>query len=152
MHPLIEMWNAACGALPKVRKESPVLSGLIARRMAEHPDIEQWREVIRRIAASAYCNGINDAGWRASFRFLLNERTFRYAMAGTYDDRPIYQPFGPDTTRAVIHNGIDPLPEWFCRHVLAPYNRKRELSVAQKKWLDIYLLNEELPQEKPEDI
>ncbi len=96
MSPLIALWNAESGALPKIRRASPKLAALVDLRMAEHPDLAEWREVIRRIASSPYCNGVNEAGWRANFRFLLNERTFRYALAGTYDDR----------TKA--SNGFDP--------------------------------------------
>ena len=87
MNPLIDLWNARCGPLPKVRVETPDRLRLIEKALKVCPDMDKWAEAIDRIAASAYCNGINDSGWRASFRFLLNERTLANALEGMYDDR-----------------------------------------------------------------
>ena len=148
MHPLIELWNARCGALPKVRVETPDRTRLIEKAMKACPDMDKWAEAIDRIAASAYCNGINDSGWRASFRFLLNERTLANALEGVYDDRSCMS----KTPTSAPRDAPWTPPEWFCRRVLTPYNRKHELSVVQKKWLDAYLLHEPIPDEMPEEM
>lgn len=53
-----------------------------------------WREVVRRISASAFCRGTNDRGWKADADFLLRPGTAAKVLEGKYDDRPAAPPKG----------------------------------------------------------
>ncbi len=55
-------------------------------RLVEVPDADHWTEVIRRIAASPFCRGENDRGWKADFEFMLRRETHIKALEGKYDD------------------------------------------------------------------
>ena len=53
-------------------------------RLKEHPDLGEWRTVIDRIAARAYCRGENDAGWTADFTYLTRVETFDAHLTGKF--------------------------------------------------------------------
>ena len=56
-------------------------------RLADNPSMDYWVEIIKRIAASNFCRGDNDRGWRASFGFLVQPETHIKATEGAYDNR-----------------------------------------------------------------
>lgn len=88
---LAEIWNAHRGTLPKVTL--PVTSkGRVAKarlRWAERPDENYWRDVVTRVAGSAFCCGAGSQNWRASFDWLItNDRNHEKVMEGHYDNAP----------------------------------------------------------------
>lgn len=85
-----EIWNEFCGALPKVRRPERLSAGrqkLAASRWRENPNREYWIAVVQKIAASSFCRGVNDRGWKADFDFLLRPDTAEKTLEGKYDDR-----------------------------------------------------------------
>ena len=44
-------------------------------RCLEEPDPEYWRRIVKRIAQSPFCNGVNARGWVADFTFLVRPDT-----------------------------------------------------------------------------
>ena len=65
--------------------------------LKEHPDISEWKIVIRRICSRPHCRGENDTGWRASFDYLIAADTFENHFNGKFSacDQP-HQPQVPD--------------------------------------------------------
>lgn len=55
-------------------------------RLKERP-LEEWKIIIRRIAASSFCRGANERKWVATPDFLLRPDTATKALEGQYDDR-----------------------------------------------------------------
>jgi len=53
-------------------------------RLKEHPDIEEWKVVIDRIAARPWCRGENDTGWTADFEYLCRPDTFDAHLTGKF--------------------------------------------------------------------
>lgn len=87
LHWLARLWNEECGALRKCEGVSEARMRKIRSRLKEKKDPDFWRAVVRRIAASAFCGGKNDRGWRADFDFLLKPDTAERVLEGKYDDR-----------------------------------------------------------------
>lgn len=56
----------------------------IEARLREHGP-EVWREACQRVAASPFCRGKNDRGWRADLDFLLQPKSFNRLIEGGYD-------------------------------------------------------------------
>lgn len=87
---LVEIWNAEkATSMPSVTKLTPgkPRHKAATARLREEPDLERWREVVRRIAASSFCNGGGSTGWVADFDFLVRPETFAKVFEGKYDDR-----------------------------------------------------------------
>ena len=84
---LDQIWNQECGALPKVQAVNTSRKQRIRSRLLEEPDPERWREIVRRIAVSNFCNGGGSTGWRADFDWLLQPDTRLKVIEGKYDDR-----------------------------------------------------------------
>lgn len=87
---LQRLWNeTAHPDLPRWRGNGKTRAAAARQRLAER-DIEGpegWREVIRRLSASAFCRGANNRGWRADPDFLLAPDTANRVLEGKYDDR-----------------------------------------------------------------
>jgi hypothetical protein len=89
---LQRLWNEVAGAagLPQWKetgttREKRVLAALSARRI-DGPD--GWREVVSKIAGSAFCRGATPRGdWRASPDWLIQSDTAAKVLEGKYDDR-----------------------------------------------------------------
>ena len=84
---LRDEWNAKRGTLPECRELTPVLRQNARMRLKELRDPAAWTDVITTIAASAFCNGENDRGWRSDFSHLVKRGTWEKARAGTYANR-----------------------------------------------------------------
>jgi hypothetical protein len=78
------LWNSNCQGLPKTLRVTGKRQKLWATRWAEEPDPEYWASVIKQLATSAFCNGHNDRGWKASVDFLLQPDTHVKALEGKY--------------------------------------------------------------------
>jgi len=87
MSPLVKIWNENCKNLPKVISISSKRKKHIKARMSETKDMAYWAKVVRRLAASRFCNGDNNNGWRASFDFLIKPDTHIKAIEGLYDNK-----------------------------------------------------------------
>jgi len=61
-------------------------------RLAEHGR-EAWAEAVRRMAASKFCRGENERGWKADLDFVLQSKSFNGLIEGKYDDKiPVLKP------------------------------------------------------------
>ena len=82
---LAKIWNEEAKTLPKVKASNAARNRRIEARYQENPDPSYWREVIRKVTASAFCRGKNDRGWRATFDWLLQPETHLKVTEGKYD-------------------------------------------------------------------
>jgi hypothetical protein len=80
------IWNNNCGKLPKVQVMNAKRLRLANQRYRE-TGVSEWTEIVQRIAASDFCNGKNDRGWRADFDFLIQDTTRAKVREGKYDNR-----------------------------------------------------------------
>ncbi|MDK4703884.1 DNA replication protein [Rhizobium sp. CNPSo 4062] len=77
----------------------------IEARLREHGE-DTWQEACRRMAASSFCRGENDRGWRADLDFLCQPKSFNGLIEGKYDDRP-HQSRAPPGRERTIFDAID---------------------------------------------
>jgi hypothetical protein len=84
---LLRIWNENRGKLPEATRLSKDRERHARARLAEEPNLELWAQVVRRLAASSFCLGSGEKGWRATFDFLLRPGTLAKALEGAYDDR-----------------------------------------------------------------
>lgn len=87
---LARLWNYHKSQNQSAVKISSIKSGTprhkhAKARIAEEPDRDYWIAVIKKIAASPFCNGSNDRGWKAGFDFLVKPDKHHKAMEGDYD-------------------------------------------------------------------
>ncbi|MES2355590.1 MAG: hypothetical protein V4568_14570 [Pseudomonadota bacterium] len=94
----VEIWNDNCGTLPKITKATDKRAKAIKARLSETPSLDYWRDIVVRIAASKFCQGENDRGWKATFDFLVKPDTHIKTLEGQYDER---KPFAPKTNATV---------------------------------------------------
>ncbi len=87
---LVSIWNELrAGAMPLVRKA--VKPGTqrykaAAARLKDEPSLEYWRDIMRRIAQSAFCRG-EVKEWRADFDFFTRQETHIKVLEGKYDQQ-----------------------------------------------------------------
>ena len=87
-HWLADVWNENRGSLPACRTPlSSRRASSVKLRCKEEPDPQVWAEVVRRLAASDFCNGKNDRRWVADFSFLIKPNTREVTLEGRYDNR-----------------------------------------------------------------
>ena len=84
---LFTIWNENRGSLPRAESLSSKRKSMATSRIKGSPNVKYWSTVVRRLAASSFCNGDNDRGWVASFDFLLKPDTHIKVMEGKYDTR-----------------------------------------------------------------
>jgi hypothetical protein len=91
---LAMLWNELSGDLPKINiglfKPNNATQSRwtqARKRLESYPDKETWEQVIKKIAASAWCNGKNDRKWKASFDYLVRVDTVAKALEGKLDDK-----------------------------------------------------------------
>jgi hypothetical protein len=85
---IAELWNAKSGRLPKIRVPvSNARRNKILSRLKEFPAIEDWETAIAKMAASDFCNGLNNQSWVATFDFLLRPESIEKVLEGKYDNR-----------------------------------------------------------------
>ena len=85
---IVTAWNAiaAAGDLPVVMKMTKRRERSLDLRIAEI-GFDAMCEAVRKVAASSFCHGQNDRGWRADFDFLLQPSKLIATLEGRYDDR-----------------------------------------------------------------
>lgn len=85
LHFLIEIWNEHCGVLAKVKHSNTQRDRKISVLWKQQERIG-WIETVQKIAASNFCCGKNDRGWKASFDWLLQPDTWLKVVEGKYDN------------------------------------------------------------------
>lgn len=85
---LMQIWNSNCGALTQASRMTRERKTVCKIRWNEMPDESYWIAVAKRLAASSFCNGENDRGWKANFDFFLRAKTAVKALEGQYDPTP----------------------------------------------------------------
>lgn len=82
----MEFWNANCGILPKVLNATASrLQKLRTRRKSEF-FCDNFQSAVVKCAATPFCLGENDRGWKADFDFLMQENTVTKIMEGAYEN------------------------------------------------------------------
>jgi hypothetical protein len=119
---LMEAWNAGttlpiarCAKLTDGRRRKATA------RLKALP-LDDWRLVIERIEQSAFCHGVSDTGWVASFDWLLQADVPTKVMEGKYDDR---------AAPVLVHGRREQTKEEFAADVLR-VQAEREARRAQR--------------------
>jgi hypothetical protein len=97
----VGIWNEICvpAGLAKPRAKMPAsrVAALKARLKAE--GLDGWRQGCERLAASSFCRGENNNGWKADIDFLAGESGFAKVMEGRYDNRTGHDKKSDNTAR-----------------------------------------------------
>jgi hypothetical protein len=85
----LEIWNANCGQLPKVREITKSRERKIKSRLKAKPDfgfIKDFTDAVKHAASNAFLTGDNNRGWVASFDWMIANDTNHVAvLEGKYD-------------------------------------------------------------------
>jgi hypothetical protein len=86
---LLGVWNSSCGpSLPKASKLTPKRKEKVLARLREEPELDYWRLTVEKLAASSFCTGNSEQGWRASFDWLIaNDTNHVKTNEGKYDNK-----------------------------------------------------------------
>jgi hypothetical protein len=84
---VISFWNGT-SKLPSVKYMTPKRGRTLQIRLADPYWRVNWREAIRRIAASPFLTGGGERGWRADFNWFLRPDSLVNVLEGKYDSRP----------------------------------------------------------------
>lgn len=82
---MVEAWNRKPG-MPHVQQITPKRKVAAKARLGEDFFRANWAEAINRIAASPFCIGDNNRGWRADFDWFLKPATVVSVMEGKYSN------------------------------------------------------------------
>src|SRR2546421_2685664 len=85
---LASLWNASMPSPPfsRVAGLSEERKTKARLRLAAHPEPVFWEAVVSKAAASPFCRGGNDKGWKVSFDWLIkNEGNCLKVAEGKYD-------------------------------------------------------------------
>jgi hypothetical protein len=105
---LAQIWNDFSDCLPKVKGCSKSRKQKAESRWQEKPDEAYWQEIVRRMAASPFCRGVNERKWEADFDFLLQPDTQHKVLEGKYDPRG---PVAPPTRLVTSVSELVPQPK-----------------------------------------
>ena len=81
---LLKIWNSNRGGLPEAKTLSPKRQKSATLRWKENPDPAYWAGVVKRLAASDFCNGGGSRGWIATFDYLLQPDTHIRVAEGAF--------------------------------------------------------------------
>jgi hypothetical protein len=86
----LEIWNANCGQLPKVREITKSRERKIKSRVKAKPDFaKDFTDAVKHAASNAFLTGDNNRGWVASFDWMIANDTNHVAvLEGKYDAKP----------------------------------------------------------------
>jgi hypothetical protein len=83
---LRRLWNELRGCwLPEWQGMSSQRKKAAEARLRERPEASDWGKIISKIAASPFCRGENERGWRASPDWLLRPDTADRVLECKYD-------------------------------------------------------------------
>jgi hypothetical protein len=85
--PEAETWNRERRALPLIFGVGKTRAKKLEARRAEPFWVANFEAAVKKAAASDFCNGKSERGWRASFDWLLQPDTVTRLMEGQYDNR-----------------------------------------------------------------
>ena len=81
-----DLWNEYATEIPKVTY--PLSKGRkdkVKTRWKEHPDLEYWESVFKKVQETPFCCGDNDRGWKVSFDWIFtNDENYLKVMEGKY--------------------------------------------------------------------
>jgi hypothetical protein len=87
-HPLFWIWNEnKAHDQPEALECSGQRLVYARTRWNEKPDPTYWTEIVKKIAASSFCRGDNNRGWKADLDFLVQPETHFRVLEGKYSDR-----------------------------------------------------------------
>lgn len=84
-------WNEIPGVV-HVRDMTPGRKKSLRARMADPTWTAHWAEGLQRVAASKFCRGQGEGGWRANFDWFVRPDTLTKILEGVYDDRRTSNP------------------------------------------------------------
>lgn len=86
----VRAWNALAQShnLPQIAKLTKQRRAMLAARLRDAGGLSGIAAALERVAASPFCLGQNDRGWRADIDWFLSERGFTRLMEGKFDARP----------------------------------------------------------------
>lgn len=84
---LIKIWEDHSENLPKIRECVGKRMDKAKAALKKHPDPEFWIALIKRVAASTFCQGGNETGWKADFDWILQDAVPNKILEGKYDNR-----------------------------------------------------------------
>ena len=83
---VLEAWNDSRGNLPEASKLTELRRKHAKARQSPERTPDWWRALFRRLAASPFCSGENDRGWRADIDFAIrSEDQVVKILEGRYD-------------------------------------------------------------------
>lgn len=83
----LEYWNKT--RLPKIQVFTGYRRKQLNVRSSEPVFLTRWVEIIDKLVASDFCNGINDQKWRAKVDWILkNDTNYMKVLEGNYDNKP----------------------------------------------------------------
>ena len=85
----VEAWNELKGILPSVQKMTTKRTQKIKVRLAEEPDLEYWRSVIKKMAASDFCRS---GKWASIDWLVANDNNHVKVSDGNYDNKASTSP------------------------------------------------------------
>lgn len=71
--------------LPKCQNLTPARKKALRLRLKEAGGLSGWDHALDMLDRSAFLTGYNDRGWRASFDFILQAKSFTKLMEGAYE-------------------------------------------------------------------
>ena len=84
---LIEKWNALSG-VASCQKATPKRVTAYRARVKEAGWLDSVDAALAKVAASEFCKGAGDRGWRADVDWFLRPDTITKLMEGKYDGKP----------------------------------------------------------------
>jgi len=87
-HPFFEVWNQNRGQLSEAKALG---KGRLAKCRLRARDVgkERFLEAVRKAAATPFCLGLNDRGWKTDFDWLIaNDTNAAKVLEGRYDTQP----------------------------------------------------------------
>lgn len=80
---VVAIWNSFSN-LPKVRQLTPSRAKKLGQRLSDPFFTEHWLAGIARAAASAFCTGQGNSGWKANLDWFLRPDSLAYLLEGKY--------------------------------------------------------------------
>jgi hypothetical protein len=87
-HPFFEIWNQNRGQLAEAKALG---KGRLSKCRLRARDVgeERFLDAVRKAAATPFCLGLNDRGWKADFDWLIaNDTNATKVIEGRYDGEP----------------------------------------------------------------
>lgn len=82
---IVDLYHQICTSLPKVVVLNEKRKQLLRARWKEHPDLEFWKELFKRVENSGFLTG-RKADFRADFEWIIRPTNFIKIIEGRYDN------------------------------------------------------------------